>query len=94
MTTLAKLPRWIRAALLGVNLAASLGVLVAYWIASYPNLIAAWAQGSVLVTLAPRARAWLERRLAEHHADVKADVKAHVDRALAAQSPGQEGATS
>ena len=88
MSTLTKLPRWVRAAALAVNLAAALGVLAAYWVASYPNLIAAWAQGSALVTLAPVARSWLERRLAEHHAAVKADVKAHVDRALAAQPPG------
>lgn len=87
MKTLAKLPPWARTALLGVNLLAALGVLVTYWIASYPNLIASWAQGSVLMTLVPLARAWLERRLAEHH-DA---VKEHVDRALAAPAPQDGG---
>lgn len=88
MKAVTKLPPWVRLALLGGNLIASLAVLLAYWIASYPNLIASWAQGSVLVTLVPLARAWLERRLAEHH-DA---VKAHVDRALAAQPPQDGGA--
>lgn len=88
MSVLRRLPRWVRWMLLGGNLAASLGVLLAYWIASYPNLIASWAQGSVLVTLVPVARAWLERRLNEHHEA----VKAHVDRALGAEPP-RGGAT-
>lgn len=87
MNTLRRLPRWAQVLLLGGNLFASLAVLVAYWVASYPNLIAAWAQGSVLVVLVPLARTWAERLLAEHRALLRADVKAHVDRALAATAP-------
>lgn len=89
MSVLPRLPRWLRIALLAANLAAALGVLIAYWVASYPNLIAAWAQGSVLVTLVAPARSWLDRRLAQHH-DA---VMVHVDRALAAQPP-QDGGSS
>lgn len=88
MKSLARLPRWVRLLLLVANLALSLAVLLLNWVASYPNLIAAWAQGSVLATLAPPAVAWVDRRLAEHHAA----VKEHVDRALAAQPP-QDGGT-
>jgi hypothetical protein len=88
---LARLPRWAHALLLAGNLLASLAVLAANWVASYPNLIAAWAQGSVLVTLAPPAAAWLDRKLAAHRALVKADVKEHVDRALAAPPPDGGG---
>lgn len=93
MKTLARMPRWARVALLGANLTASLAVLVAFWVASYPNLIAAWAQGSFLVTLAPPAMAWLDRKLAEHRVAIHAAVKEHVDRALAAQPP-EGGASS
>lgn len=88
MSALRRLPRWLRVALLSANLAAALGVLIAFWIASYPNLIAAWAQGSVLVTLAAPARAWLDRRLTEH----REAVMVHVDRALAAPPPQDGGA--
>lgn len=87
MKTLRRLPWWARAAVVLGNLAASLLVLFANWVASYPNLIAAWAQGSVLVTLAAPALAWLDQRLAEHH-DA---IQAHVDRALAAPPPEQGG---
>ena len=83
MNTLRRLPLWARVAVLLGNLAASLLVLVANWVASYPNLIAAWAQGSVLVTLGAPLLAWLDARLAEHDAA----MKAHVDRALAAPPP-------
>lgn len=83
MNTLRRLPLWARAGLLLANLAASLIVLLANWVASYPNLIASWAQGSVLVTLGAPLLAWLDQRLTQH-ADA---MKAHVDRALAAQPP-------
>lgn len=83
MTTLAKLPRWAHALLMAGNLLASLLVLLANWAASYPNLIAAWAQGSVALTLVPPALAWLDRRLAAHHAA----LRVHVDRALSARPP-------
>lgn len=92
MKTMANLPGWARLAMLAGNLLASLAMLAAYWLASYPNLIAAWAQGSFLVTLAPLARAWLERRLAEHHEAVDRSVREHVDRALAAPPPDRDTA--
>ena len=90
MNALRRLPVWARVLVLLANLAASLLVLVANWVASYPNLIAAWAQGSVLVTLGAPLLAWLDQRLTEHHEQ----MKAHVDRALAAQPPEQGGAAS
>jgi len=83
VNTLRRMPWWARAGIVLLNLAAALATLLAHWVATYPNLIAAWAQGSVLVTLAAPALQWLDQRLTEHH-DA---LKAHVDRALAAQPP-------
>lgn len=82
MKTLRRLPRWARVAALGGNLAAAIAVLSAFWGASYPNLIASWAQWSVLATLLVPALAWVDQRLTRHHEA----IKAHVDRALAAPS--------
>lgn len=89
MNTLARLPRTGRIALLVANLLASVAVLAANWVASYPNLIAAWAQDSVLVAIGVPALRWLDARLTQH----SNAMKAHVDRALAAQPPDAGGST-
>lgn len=104
MSVLRRFPRWLQVLLLGVDLVASLVVLVHWWAASYPNLIAAWFQFSAVAALAVPLGAWLGRKLdqrqehiarrtAEHtaaHLTEHHDMtRTHVTKQLAAHAATQ-----
>lgn len=99
MTTVAKLPRWAQLSMLLLNAATAALVAAHWWLSIWPNLAAEWIWltpvGTAGTLAATKALDGLKRhivehvdnRLAEHHEQ----VKAHVDRALAAQPPQQGG---
>lgn len=89
MSLLPRLPRWLRVLLLGLNLAASVGVLAAYWFGTYGNLIASWFGASAFAAVAVPLGRWATRHLdarqahlAEHVAKTAAE---HTARHLADQ---------
>ena len=89
MSVLGRFPRWLRRALLGVNLAASLALLVANWISTYPNLIASWVVGAAVAAVALPAGAWLGRWLDKRHSGHHADTRAHIEQQFAAHDAVQ-----
>jgi hypothetical protein len=72
--------RWL---LLAASLGGSLGVLVNWWTAVWPNLEASWFQGSVIAAVAAPAGAWYGRWLDKHHSGHHADTRAHITAELA-----------
>jgi hypothetical protein len=89
VTVLRGFPRWLRVALLVVNLAAALAVLVNWWLAIWPNLAAAWVQFAVIAALAIPLGAWLGRLMDARHAAHHDGTRAHVETALAAHAEAQ-----
>lgn len=104
MSVLGRFPRWLRVTLLGANLAASLAVLIANWLATYPNLIASWVVGAAVAAIAIPATAWATRKLdarqdhiarqaaqhtAQHLAEHHEATRTHVTEELAAHAAAQ-----
>lgn len=83
MSVLGRFPRWLRWLLLSASLGGSLGVLVNWWTAVWPNLEAAWFQGSVIAAVAAPAGAWYGRWLDKHHTTHHADTRAHITAEVA-----------
>lgn len=86
MTVLGRFPRWLRWLLLAASLGGSLGVLVNWWTAVWPNLEASWFQGSVIAAVAVPAGAWLGRWLDRHHSGHHDATRAHITDELAAHA--------
>jgi predicted membrane-bound mannosyltransferase len=87
----------LRVALLGANFAASLGVLVNWWLAVWPNLAAAWFQTSAIVALAMPLSVWVGRVLDTHHDRVAAHqerehaaTRQHVEERLATHAAAHD----
>ena len=83
MSVLGRLPRWLRLALLVGNLGASLGVLIAFWTAVWPNLEASWFQFAAVTALAVPFGAWAGRRLDERQEHVARRAAEHTAQHLA-----------
>lgn len=83
MSVLGRFPRWLRIALLAVNLAASLAVLVHFWFGTYPNLLASWVVAAALAAVAAPGAAWIGRRLDERQEHVARRAAEHTTARLA-----------
>lgn len=83
MSALARFPRWLRVALLGLNLAAASAVLIANWLQTYPNLIASWVVAAAVAALAIPFGAWLGRRLDTRHGRHHDETRQHITQQLA-----------
>lgn len=97
MNLLRRLPWRLRAALVGCSFAASLAVLINWWMQVWPNLAAAWFQASALLALAAPLSAWATRLLDTHHDRVAAHqerehaaTRQHVEERLARHAAGQD----
>lgn len=83
MSVLRRFPRWARILLLGLNLAASLAVLIHWWLQVWPNLEASWVLGAVVAAVAVPATGWLTRRLDAHQERVAQRAAEHTATQLA-----------
>lgn len=83
MSVIGRFPRWLRILLLGADLLASVAVLIHWWAASYPNLIAAWFQFAAVAALAVPFGAWAGRRLDERQEHVARRAAEHTAQHLA-----------
>lgn len=77
MSVLHRFPRWLRVVLLGLNLAASLAVLVHWWLQVWPNLEASWVLGAAAAAIALPAGAWLGRKLDQRQEHIAARAAEH-----------------
>lgn len=94
MSLLPRLPRWLRAVLLGANLAAALAVLIVNWTSTFPNLIASWILTAAAVAVAVPGSAWLTRLFDRHQKHVAAEheaTRAHVADQLSRHAAAQSG---
>lgn len=78
MSVLGRFPRWLRWVLLSASLGGSAAVLINWWLAVWPNLAAAWFQGSVIAAIAAPLGAWYTRWSDRHHSGHHADTRAHI----------------
>lgn len=83
MSVLRRFPRWARILLLGLNLTASLAVLIHWWLQVWPNLEASWVLGAAVAAIAVPATAWLTRRLDERQEHVAQRAAEHTAQHLA-----------
>lgn len=77
MSVLGRFPRWLRWLLLGLNLGASLAVLVHWWLQVWPNLEASWVLGAAVAAVAVPFGAWLGRKLDQRQEHIAQRTATH-----------------
>lgn len=85
MNLLPQLPRWLRALLLSVNLAASTAVTAWFFEATFPNLIASWVLGAAAAAVALPLTRLAARRLDERQENLARRAAEHAATHLAEQ---------